>query len=99
VLDLDQVGVLDDFFALGGHSLLSTRIVVRVREAFGVDIPLHRIFADPTVAGLSRALLERSGQPDAIEKTAEILIKLSGLSDDQVEQALGDTSAGEEASR
>jgi hypothetical protein len=91
VLDLDQVGVLDDFFALGGHSLLSTRIVVRIREAFGVSIPLHQIFGDPTVAGLSRVLVERSDRPEVIEKTAEILVRLSGLSDDQVAQALDGT--------
>jgi amino acid adenylation domain-containing protein len=93
VLDLDRVGVLDDFFTLGGHSLLSTRILVRVREAFGVDVPLHRIFSEPTVAGLSRALLDASGRPEAVERTAELIIKLNDLSDDQVEAALTPSAA------
>jgi amino acid adenylation domain-containing protein len=88
VLDLDHVGVFDNFFTLGGHSLMSTRIVVRIREAFQVDVPLHRIFSEPTVAGLSSALLDCSDRPEVSEKTAELLIKLSDLSDDQVEQAL-----------
>jgi amino acid adenylation domain-containing protein len=92
-LGLDQVGVLDDFFDLGGHSLLSTRIVARIRDAFQVEIPLHRVFAEPTVAGLTRTLLEDSGSRGVVEKTAELLIRLSALSDDQVAQALG----GEEA--
>ncbi len=39
VLGLDRVGVLDDFFDLGGHSLLSTRIVARLRDAFRTDVP------------------------------------------------------------
>ncbi|MCW3844162.1 AMP-binding protein, partial [Micromonospora yasonensis] len=96
-LGVDRVGVLDDFFALGGHSLLSTRMVARVREAFGVDVPLHRVFSDPTVAGLTRALTADPAQRVVVEKTAELLIRLSGLSDDEVRQALdadnGRTSA------
>ncbi|MFJ8579614.1 amino acid adenylation domain-containing protein [Micromonospora sp. NPDC093277] len=87
-LGVDRVGVLDDFFALGGHSLLSTRMVARVREAFGVDVPLHRVFSDPTVAGLTRALCADPAQRAVVEKTAELLIRLSELSDDEVQQAL-----------
>ena len=93
-LGLDQVGILDDFFELGGHSLLSTRVVARIREAFQVDVPLHRVFSEPTVAGLARTLLEDSGRRAVVEKTAELLIKLSAMSDDEVEQALGAASEG-----
>ncbi|MFJ8203445.1 non-ribosomal peptide synthetase [Micromonospora chalcea] len=87
-LGVDRVGVGDDFFALGGHSLLSTRMVARVREAFGVDVPLHKVFTDPTVAGLTRALTADPAQRTVVEKTAELLIRLSDLSDDEVQQAL-----------
>ncbi|MFJ1538915.1 amino acid adenylation domain-containing protein [Micromonospora chalcea] len=87
-LGVDRVGVRDDFFALGGHSLLSTRMVARVREAFGVDVPLHKVFTDPTVAGLTRALTADPAQRAVVEKTAELLIRLSDLSDDEVQQAL-----------
>jgi len=87
-LGLDRVGVFDDFFALGGHSLLSTRIVARVRDAFAMEVPLHRIFSEPTVAGLSAALRRDSGPGGSVDKTAELLVRLSALSDDQVERAL-----------
>ena len=56
VLKLDRVGVHDNFFALGGHSLLGTQVVARVRQMFGVEIPLRAIFEAPTVAEFSQRI-------------------------------------------
>ncbi|MDQ0798083.1 amino acid adenylation domain-containing protein [Streptomyces sp. B1I3] len=52
ILGLDDIGVDDNFFELGAHSLLATKIITRVRAEFQTDVPVSVVFEHPTVAGL-----------------------------------------------
>ena len=53
VLKLEQIGIYDNFFMLGGDSLLATQLVARIRMAFQLELALRIIFEKPTVAGIS----------------------------------------------
>src|SRR6266851_3140980 len=53
LLNLSEVSVNDNFFLLGGHSLLGTQLIVKIRDPFGVDLALRTLFDAPTISELS----------------------------------------------
>jgi surfactin family lipopeptide synthetase A len=97
VLGVERVGVETNFFELGGHSLMATQVVSRVRDLFGVEVAVRAIFEAPTVAGLSERMIEDSAIRAQVEKAAELMLNLSRLSDDEVEEMVkrSDSSSNE----
>jgi amino acid adenylation domain-containing protein len=53
LLHVDRVGANDNFFLLGGHSLLGTQLLTRISESFGIELSLLTVFDHPTLAGMS----------------------------------------------
>jgi acyl transferase domain-containing protein len=56
VLGVDRVGIYDNFFALGGHSMMGAQLLALMRSAFHVEIPLSSLFEVPTVAGMAERI-------------------------------------------
>jgi acyl-CoA synthetase (AMP-forming)/AMP-acid ligase II/acyl carrier protein len=93
VLGLAQVGVNDNFFALGGDSLRATRVISRLRTAFQVNFPIVILFKKPTVIELSDEITKST---EAVDQTSleEILAELATLSDEEARQLLADELGG-----
>ena len=72
ILQVEKVGALDDFFALGGNSLRGMRAMARIRAEVDVDLPMRALFSSPVVADLAAQIEQR------------IAAELDGLSDTEV---------------
>ncbi|ATB48375.1 non-ribosomal peptide synthetase [Corallococcus macrosporus DSM 14697] len=72
VLGLERVGIHDDFFDLGGHSLKATQVIARTREAFGVDVPVRAIFERRTIALLAETLSGQAATLEAIPRLESV---------------------------
>jgi acyl carrier protein len=72
LLDLEQVGIDDNFFLLGGTSMMGTQLIMSVAETFGIDLPLRTLFEMPTVRQL------------AAEIECLIVARVEAMSEDEV---------------
>ena len=59
VMQLDQVGMEENFFGLGGHSLLAMQVMSRIRQVFAVELQLRSFLENPTVATLALLWIRR----------------------------------------
>nr|BFE79209.1 hypothetical protein GCM10020093_018100 [Planobispora longispora] len=66
VLGGEHIGVDDDFFELGGNSLIAVQLIALVRKELGVRLPMRSLFEEPTVAGVA-ALIDEAGRASAAE--------------------------------
>ena len=77
LLGVQHIGADDNFFLLGGHSLLGTQLIARVQDAFGIEVSLRVLFDSPTIAELS----------SHIERL--ILARLEAMSEEEAQRLLG----------
>jgi len=92
-LGIDDVGIYDDFFDLGGHSLLVTQVVSRVNSAFQIELPVRALFDAPTVSGIVAAIVESQVGQSEDNVLSQMLAELELLSDDEVDAAFSNGAA------
>jgi len=80
VLHIGELGIDDNFFALGGHSLTATQVASRIRAAFDVDLPIKVIFESPSVRGLAQnvATAQRGAALPPIEPVPRETVDAAG---------------------
>lgn len=86
VLDVHPIGIHDNFFQLGGHSLAAGRIVAEVIKAFEIDIPLATLFNAPTVADMAAVVNDHLANSIGESEVARILAELETLTDEDAQR-------------
>ena len=88
LFDRKQIGIYDNFFDLGGHSMLATKIVARLRELFRGKFSIRTLFDAPTVAGIASALRQYEEVAGSTEKIARLQLKINAMSAEDIRSAL-----------
>jgi amino acid adenylation domain-containing protein len=88
VLGLVEVGVLDNFFQLGGDSLGAARVVARVVQLFPLDLPVKALFESPTVADMARVIVENQSQRASQTDLERLLSDIETISEEEAQRRL-----------
>jgi amino acid adenylation domain-containing protein len=88
LLGIEQVSIYDNFFSLGGHSLLLTQLASRIRSAMYVEVPLRCFFEAPTIAEMTQVVAQYQVKQHDPDDLAQMLQELSALSADEIQAML-----------
>jgi acyl carrier protein len=88
VLGVKQVGIDDNFFQLGGHSLKAIQLIGKIRQTLELDITIRHLFTSPSVKELATALGELAGGEDIINEIAKTIQEIAQLSPEQLQAML-----------
>jgi amino acid adenylation domain-containing protein len=89
LLSVERVGIHDDFFDLGGHSLLAIQAISYLQEVLQIEEPLIAyFFENPTVAGVSDALMQTGAGQGDVAQIAEVLNLIADLSEEDMDEIL-----------
>jgi acyl transferase domain-containing protein/acyl carrier protein len=88
ILGIEAIGIHDDFFELGGNSLMAIQIISRLREIYCVDLPVDVFFEIPTIHNAARAVLEVQISDTDADLLAQMLAEVTQLSEEDAQKQL-----------
>jgi acyl transferase domain-containing protein/acyl carrier protein len=91
---IERIGTQDDFFQLGGNSLLAIQLMSQLRKAFAVELPLSKLFETPTIAGLAVSIADSQARQRELAEIERLLQEIEGLSPDDLRSQLEQLQAG-----
>lgn len=94
VLQLEEIGVDDNFAELGGDSLLASHIASRLNDLFSLSQPVKTLFETPTVTALAAFVSAQERLPGEAERIAAAVLKVAEMSSEEVAKALADAGQG-----
>ena len=94
VLKIEGVGVHDNFFDLGGHSLAATRVLSQVMKRFQLELPLRSLLEAPPVAEMATVITGHQEKEIGGGEAARVLTEIESLSDEETGRLLSDESRG-----
>ena len=88
LLQMPQVGLDDDFFVCGGHSILASRMTSKLKAILAIDFPLQQLFQQPTIRAIVAGLKERLANFGEVEEVAQTYLHILTLSPEEVASML-----------
>ena len=88
VLGINSIGIHDDFFDLGGHSLAASRVISRVIRTFQLELPLKFLFASPTVAEMATVISQYQAKAASQEALERMLHEVESMSEEEAQSSL-----------
>lgn len=90
ILGIKPIGINDNFFDLGGHSLIAALFLSQLKEKFQVKLGLRVIFEVPTITAIARLVMEQKDKPGDEQELDSLLTEIEGLSQEEIDRALSE---------
>ena len=93
VLSIEQVGIYDNFFDLGGHSLAASRVISRAIQTFGLELPVNALFDAPTVARMAIIVEQNRAKPANDAELEQMLREVETMTKEEVQRSVGEITS------